>query len=266
MVIIYFAALILGKYLLHLGSSSSAILALSSAFPAAPFFGPAILGGLFGSAGASVPTAAIAIFANLILLPITIVILESAKASQQHIGRAPVIATGSLRISKVTTKENGATIPQSSVRAKLIEHSFVQAVKAPDVWAPIVGFVVVLLGVLVPSLIQSSLNEIGNTASGVALFVSGLVLAAHSLKLNPAVLLNTAMKSVVMPVVMLGIVLALGIHGNPASEAVIAATLTSGPIASILAVRYGAYQSEAGSTLLLTSFLILITIPLPVRC
>jgi hypothetical protein len=76
------------------------------------------------------------------------------------------------------------------------------------------------------------------------LFVSGLLLAAHSLKLNGVVAINGAFKSIAQQALMLGLVGFVSI-GNPlAGEAVVAPALPSAVIVPMLAGQYGIYQAE----------------------
>jgi malonate transporter len=264
MAAVYVLALVVSKFVFHLDNSSVALFSLSAAFPSAPFFGPAILGGLFGAAS-SVTISAVAIFGNLILVPASTVLLEISRATNSGI-KAPTP-----RQSPTASENTDAAHPPTPVispsttgtgNANLVVRSLIQTIKTPYVWAPLFGLVLVLIGVPVPSLVKSSLSEIGTTAAGLALFVAGLVLAAHSVKVGLIVSINTVLKSLIMPAVLLGLVFASGIHGELASEAVVAAALPSATIGTILASRYKTYQSEAGSTLLMTSFLILAVVPL----
>ena len=91
------------------------------------------------------------------------------------------------------------------------------AVKQPFVCAPVIGLVLVLIDVSVPSIVSAMLNLIGQTTSGLALFVSGLLLAAHSFRLNLAVSVNSLLKSIGQPAVMLGLALVVGLHNPLAS-------------------------------------------------
>jgi malonate transporter and related proteins len=106
------------------------------------------------------------------------------------------------------------------------------------------------------------LSLIGQAASGVAVFVAGLMLAAHKVKLGRVVLLNTILKSLGEPALMLAFVFLFG-HGKLLDpEAVITLALPSSVIATILAGRYRVYESESASTLILTSFLMIGVVPL----
>jgi len=75
---IYLLAFAVAVLVLRLSPSAAALFALGAAFPCTPFFGPAVLGGLFGQSSA-LAIASTAIIANLLLLPITVVVLEAAQ-------------------------------------------------------------------------------------------------------------------------------------------------------------------------------------------
>jgi len=74
---VYVLALAIGAAL-RLSMGATSLFALGAAFPAAPFFGPAILGALFGPKSA-VAIASTAIWANLLLVPLSVVLLETGQ-------------------------------------------------------------------------------------------------------------------------------------------------------------------------------------------
>jgi malonate transporter len=240
---LYVAALFIGTRMLRLTTSAAAIFALEASFPSAPLFGPSVLGGLFGKASAAA-IASITIIANLVLMPITVVLLEAASRAQYPNASAP-------------TDSDSAKMSMGTV----IRNSLLHAARQPYIWAPVLALVIVLIHIHVPSLITSMLNLIGETTSGIALFVGGLLLAAYSLRLNGAVGLDVTLKSLVQPALLFGLVALLGIPNPLAREGVVAAALPSAVIATMLAARYKTYEAEAGSTLLLTSVLMLFVIP-----
>ena len=260
---IYLIALIVGRVVLRLNPRAAALFALGAGFPGTPFFGPAVLGGLFGQSSA-LAIASTAIVANLILVPLSVVILEAAAAAQGSIRRSAA-SVAAVAVPVGARSADPVTIPDSSRQAAMsavIVRSLSTAVKRPYVWAPVIGLVLVLSGVQVPSLIDAMLNLIGQTTSGLSLFVSGLMLAAYSVKLNTAVAINAALKSLVLPVLMLVLVVLLGVHGPLIREAVVAAALPSAVIAPMLATQYKTYQSEAGSSMVLTIVLMMVVVPL----
>jgi malonate transporter and related proteins len=245
---IYLLAFAVAMRVLRLSPSAAALFALGAAFPSAPFFGPAVLGGLFGQSSA-LAIASTAIIANLLLLPITVVVLEVARRARRH---------NHERLPNPADKNEAKEEAMLTVVGNSVSYAF----KRPYVWAPVVALALVLIGIQVPSLINSMLNLIGETTSGVSLFVSGLLLAAYSLKLNGVVAINAAFKSIVQPALMLGLVGFVSI-GNPlAGEAVVAAALPSAVIVPMLAGQYGTYQAEAGSTMVLTVALMMVVVPL----
>jgi malonate transporter len=231
----YLLCFVVGRILLRLTPSASALFALGASFPSGSFFGTGVLGGFFGRSSA-VAIASVAIIGNLLLVPVSVVVLEATGGGRQS-GAKPALGT-------------------------VIINGLLHAVKQPYVWAPLAGLVLVLMGFPVPSLIKSMLNLIGQTTSGVALFVGGLTLAAHSLKVNGVIAVNAMLKSVIQPGLMLGLVLLIGVRNPLGREAVIAAALPSSVIATLFAGRYKTYQSEAGSTMVLTVVLLVIIVPL----
>jgi malonate transporter and related proteins len=239
----YLLALVIGKFLLRLNSSSATLFALGSAVPSAPFFGPSILGGLFGGSNAAIAITAASIIEYLIFVPISVILLESD------------------RIHESGSSGSGNPSTKPKVRNVIIQ-ALGRTGKAPYVLAPLVGLVIVLLGISVPPLIISMLTPIGHAASGVALFVAGLMLAAHKVKLNRVVSINTMLKSLGEPSVMLAFVLMFGLTNLLTAEAVVTVALPAATIATILAGRYKVYESEAASNLILTSFMMIGVVPM----
>jgi len=255
---LYFVALVLGLWVLRLSKSAAALFALGASFPAAPFFGPAVLGGLFGAKSAAA-IASTAIIGNLVLVPVTVVMLEAASRARDRNPKAlQVAARGGSSTNTDDLQDSGSGHVATGT---VIRNSLVQAAKQPYVLAPVVALMLVLIGIRVPALINSMLNLIGQTTSGVSLFVGGLLLAAYSLKVNSAVALDVILKSVVQPAMLFGLIGLLGVPNALAREGVVAAALPSAVIAPMLAARYGTYQAEAGSTMLLTTVLMMVVVP-----
>ena len=256
---VYLAALAVGILVFRLAARAAALFALGAAFPGTPFFGPAVLGGLVGE-NSAVVIASTAIVANLLLVPVTIVVLEAAGRTQNSRPRAVrvAVAVGTHSMDPEAPPDGGSDL---AAMATVVRDSILHAVKQPYVWAPVVGLMLVLMGVQVPSLIDAMLNLIGQTTSGVSLFVSGLLLAAYSLKMNGVVTINAILKSAVQPALMLALVGLAGIPNPLARAGVVAVALPSAVIAPMLAGRYGTYQAEAGSTMILTVVLMMVVVP-----
>jgi malonate transporter and related proteins len=256
---IYLVAFIIGNRLLRLSTTATALFALGAAFPAAPFFGPAVLGGLFGASSA-VAVAATAIIANLVLVPVTVVVLEASSRTQRPNVKALAAAVGVGPVSASSNEVRNSDAGQTETKT-VIRNSLVHAAKQPYVWAPVIALVLVLIGIHVPSLLLSMLKLIGQATSGVSLFVGGLLLAAYSVRLNRTVALNVVLKSVIQPALLVGLMIILGLPRALAREGIVAAALPSAVIAPMLAARYKTYEAEAGSTMLLSTVLMMVVVP-----
>jgi malonate transporter and related proteins len=254
---IYLVAFIIGNRLLRLSTTATALFALGAAFPAAPFFGPAVLGGLFGASSA-VAIAATAIIANLVLVPVTVVVLEASSRTQRPNVKAAAVGVGPVSASTNGIRNSDAGQTETKT---VIRKSLVHAAKQPYVWAPVIALVLVLIGIHVPSLLLSMLKLIGQATSGVSLFVGGLLLAAYSVRLNRTVALNVVLKSVIQPALLVGLMIILGLPRALAREGIVAAALPSAVIAPMLAARYKTYEAEAGSTMLLSTVLMMVVVP-----
>ncbi|MBV8631069.1 MAG: AEC family transporter [Silvibacterium sp.] len=256
---IYAVAFVVGTAMFGLSTSAAALFALGAGFPAAPFFGPAILEPLFGPKSA-VAIASTAIAANLLLVPATVIILETGQRARRSSTKLVAVAAGAGQCSGVSNErpEIDAVPPPTGT---IIRNGITHAVKQPYVWAPILALVLVVFGIRVPSLISSMLSLIGHTTSGVSLFAVGLLLAAYSVKLNDVVAVDMALKSIVQPVLAIALAMLFVVPNRLAHEAILAVALPPAAIAPMLAARYRTYESEAGSTMLLSTVLMVALVP-----
>ena len=237
-VALYVVALALGRFLFRHPPGTASLQALSVGFPTATFLGPAILAGLFGPLSA-VTVAIAAIVSSLFLIAPTQVLLEIDRGASEDASKGPQPGTGAI-----------------------VGSAIARALRAPYVWSPLVGTVLVLLGVNVPGVFENMLDLVGNTTSGVATFAAGLTLAAHRIALNVEVSVNTLLKMFAQPALMAALVLALGVADPVAREGVVICALPSAVMPTILSTRYRVYESEASSTLVFTSLLMVATIPI----
>ena len=127
-----------------------------------------------------------------------------------------------------------------------------ETLKEPIVWAPVLAFVIVLSGASIPQLIVHSLSMLGHASGGVALFVSGIVLASGTIKVNWYVLFFVFLKNIVQPALVLGGLRWVG-YGDPiVSEAVLTTAIPTMPIVIMLALQYRIAQTEAASAVFLS--------------
>lgn len=234
-VVLWLAGNVLGRGLFHHDAGESVLQGTAVGFPNTGFMGVPILGGLFGPA--SVVTVAIAtVLGALFFVPIAVIVLELVKRKHGQGSEAKM--------------------------HELVVPAFVNAARAPLVWAPILGAILVLVGITLPAELLAMLNLLGSITGGLAMFAAGLSLAAYRLHLNFEIGLNTFLKMLVQPVLMLGLVSVLGITGILGQEGVILCALPTPVLATILAMRYETYQAQVSSTLVLTSLVLLVTLPI----
>ncbi len=105
---------------------------------------------------------------------------------------------------------------------------------------------------------------IGQTTSGVALFASGLVLAAYQLKVNLEVIGNVIAKMIAQPAFVAVLVTLLAVRSPLGREAILICTLPTAVFPTLIAPRYGVYVSECASTLILTTLVMIAVLPLAI--
>jgi malonate transporter and related proteins len=224
---LYAVVFLLCRFALNFSLAEGVLAALTASAPAVPFMGPAILGDLFGK-GSAVSIAVAGLVINLVVVPITILGLA--------LGRTASSPTGP-----------HATAPRADFVKTVLE-----TIKAPMVWAPVLAFVLVLCGVRVPLLFRHGLSLLGQASGGVALFASGIMLAAYKIKIDRDVLLLVLLKNVVQPALVLGGLLWLGFGAPIVPEAVLTTAIPTMPLAIVLAVQHRVSEVRTSATLFLS--------------
>src|SRR5277367_6052166 len=223
---LYALVFLLFRFVFRFSLSESVLAALTASAPAVPFMGPAILGDLFGKASA-VPIAIAALVINLIVVPITILGLA--------LGRTVI----------------GTTVPPTTRHSALAE-KLLETVKEPIVWAPVLAFVLVLCNVRIPSIAQHGFSLLGQASGGVALFASGIMLAAYKIEIDLTVLSLALLKNILQPALVLVGLLSLGYGAPIVPEAVLTTAIPVMPIVIVLAVQYHVSETRASSALFLS--------------
>jgi malonate transporter and related proteins len=223
---LYALVFLLFRILFRFSLSESVLAALTASAPAVPFMGPAILGDLFGKASA-VTIAIAALIINLIVVPITILGLA--------LGRSPI----------------GTTAPPTTRHSAFAE-KLVETVKEPIVWVPVLAFVLVLCNVRIPSIADHGLSLLGQASGGVALFASGIMLAAYKIQIDRTALSLALLKNIVQPALVLVGLRSLGYGAPIVPEAVLTTAIPSMPIVIVLAVQYHVLEGRASSALFLS--------------
>jgi predicted permease len=223
-------------FALHRSLGAAAVQAASVSFSNV-FMGVPIFTPLFGESGIlSVAVAALVV--NATIIPITAIMLEY--------GRQP---------------SAGATTRSVAV---LVGRSLLSGFQKPVALAPMLAAILVLFGLPLPTEIEGMLELIGSATAGVALFVAGLFLSAHQARLTVETAGNTLVKMIVHPFVMALLVAAFGIVKPLGSEAILLCAFPTGVGCPMLALQYKTYNTEAASTMLLTTVAMIIVLPIAI--
>lgn len=238
LLIVYAAFWLLGNALARgffkHSSGEAVIQATTVAFPNTGFMGVPILGGLFGAT--SVVSVAIAtVLGTLTFIPVAIMFLEIEKG--KHADGTP------------------------KHWREVMAPAFLNALRAPLTWAPLLAAALVLLNFQVPQEFLAMLNLIGGVTAGLAMFAAGLTLSMFPLRVNTEIVINAFVKMILQPAAMLWLVRAMGMSSPLDAQAVILTALPTPVLATILATRYHLYRFEATSTFVLSSLCLLVTLP-----
>lgn len=224
----YVIVFIISRFIFRRDIKVAALQSLSIAGPAVPFVGVPVLGFLYGTVS-SIPIALCSIVMNLVQVPITIYLLS-------HNDQTQGVNAGNAVLDKIKS-----------------------TIKEPVVWAPITAFILLMLDISIPKEIRSSLQLLGGSTGGVALFASGIILFSYHVMINTTVCINVIAKNIILPFVILIIGYCLGTHSNTLNVSVITLSIPTASICTILAVQYKTAEQEMASTLFFSTLFSIIT-------
>jgi malonate transporter len=199
----------------------SATQALTVAFPNIAGVGLPLVSAVLGPAGA-VPAAIGLAAGSILVTPLTLLLLELPADKEAGSGR-------------------------SSGR---VLRALCQSLAKPLVVAPVLGLVLSLSGWGLDAVAAASLHLIGAVGGGLALFVTGLVLSAQSLRLDWKVAGATLAGCVVRPLLVFAIVRAAHVPPDTAKVAILLATTPSGFFGLLLGLSHKQESAEVGSMLI----------------
>jgi malonate transporter len=231
------AWLLLGRFK-SLRGTPSVICALMLSTSATPVFGIAVLQPLLGDT--STGTVGLVALAINLVMPTAIILLEVESSGGSTGSSAP----GSRRAQVITGLQAG--------------------LKSPLLWGPVLGILVVLIGLHIPKDIASCFEMIGSATSGVAVFTVGLTLAAHSFHLSKAVILGTLGRITVQTAVLFALIHLLHIQSPFAREALVCCSFPLATAVVLFASKYKAMEAETASTLLLSTLSLVVTVPITI--
>jgi malonate transporter len=179
---------------------------------------------------------------------------------------AVAIATGSVTISPLTltllelSKQDGAG--KSGIARFL--GALRKSVSKPIFIAPLLAVILALLGVHMPPLVDKSLGVIGAATAGMGLFLTGLILSAQPIRITGNVVLGAALKNIIQPLIALAVVKALNVPEPLAGEVVLLVAIPAGFFGLVFGAGYGSRPAVAGSTLVASSLLSIVTLAIAI--
>ncbi|RZF27359.1 AEC family transporter [Paraburkholderia sp. UYCP14C] len=195
-------------------------------YPDAAFMGIPILGAMFGP-GSIYSVLVLNLIASLLMIPLTTMLLT--------------VASG---------KGNGTQAFLSSISG---------AVRRPLMWAPALGILFSLLQIKLNPVVAESFNLLGKATPGVSLLCLGLIMSSVKLKLSNEVWANLGLKLFIHPALMFAATVLLGVHGLYAQQMILLCALPSATIPAMFANEAGTYQSEAATSILVSTALSIVT-------
>jgi malonate transporter and related proteins len=227
----FLAVLLVSRFFLHYDSRTATLKAGIIAFPDMVFMGIPILGQFFGPSSLY-PILIANLVPSLIIIPLTTLLLNLGSGNGERAGGAVLMKT------------------------------LVKALCEPKVWAPLLAIVLVILNLPIPQFVIKSFDLMGSPTTGLALFVVGLIIAEEKIRVTALITFESLVKNLAHPVFMAVTVLAFGVTGVLAREAVLLAAIPTAVITSMFAEQFGVLTSETSTAILETRVLSFVTIPI----
>ncbi len=259
----------------------AAICALIAGSPTIGFLGFAVLDPIYGnSVDTNLVIAIVSIVVNAVTIPIGMYLINlgQAKAHEKVALAAANAATGkpadepseadvknAKTTNLATTPAEEKKNPKSEVMAATADKNghgkkhliknknlaaFVNAMKQPVCWAPVLAIVIVLLGIRIPTEVDPTFDLIAKANSGVAVLAAGLSLSTVKFSLGAETIWNTFYRLVLTPAVFLGVGLVCGMAGDVDKLGMLVMAVALPPAFSgvIMSSRYNIYVKEGMST------------------
>jgi malonate transporter and related proteins len=145
-----------------------------------------------------------------------------------------------------------------------VRHALWHALTKPVVLAPVLGILLSLSGLGLGAVAVASLMLIGQTAAGVALFLTGLILSAQSFRLDWKVVVGTGTADVIRPLLAAAIVHVLPVPSEIAKVSILLAALPSGFFGILFAENYQVRSLEVGSMVIASTVFSIVTLAITI--
>jgi malonate transporter and related proteins len=172
------------------------------------------------------------------------------------------VALGAIVLSPLTLAvlEVSKSAAAGQVSCGAILNAIGKSLLRPVVLAPIIGVAFSLIGIRLPDFVSRAFQLIGQASGGVALFLTGLILSSQRLLLSSNVITSTLLKNVAQPLLTLGLIVLLTMTHDTQRATLLLMALPSGFFGVLFGLRYGVESQEAGSTLIASWLLSVVTL------
>jgi malonate transporter len=233
MLVVFLGWYLAVRRLARASSADAALQALTIAFPNLAGVGLPIAMDLLGPSG-TVPIAVALAAGSIIISPLALILVELSTPASANPGGS---ALGGV--------------------ARALGRSLAK----PVVLAPALGILVSLAGIELGGVVRATLLLIGDTAAGVALFLTGLVLSAQPFRMNRTVAGATVASNVVRPLLALAAVALLPLPADVARALVLIAAVPSGFFGILFGISYRQDPGTLGSIVTSTTVASIVTLP-----
>lgn len=235
----YFLTYFSSRGLFKRTKSEAAVSGLIGGAPTIGFLGFAVLQPIYGaSATTGLVVAIVAIVVNAVAIPIALMLLNPANSG------------------------SGAAAGASAQAPVKHGNAFLNALKEPVAWSPLLAVLLVVCGVHFPHDLDPTFDLIAKANAGVAVFAAGLTLAANKFEFDKQVIFNTLMKLLIMPALFLIIGKAIGMEGEKLQMLVLCGALPPVFSGIIIGSRFQVYVQTGTSSLAVSTLLFMVTAPL----
>ena len=221
----------LNRLVFHVPLKEAAVGSLTTSFGNNVAVGLPLLIGIYGQPALTAVAVGIVVGA-LLLAPMTLVILECQEDEQASRPLGTRLASACLA-----------------------------SIKRPVLLAPLAGMLWLFIGMKIPAPLDRSLDLIGKSTVGLALFLTGLLLSAQSFRISANVLAGVLVKNFVQPAILWGLIVVFALRGDTGREGLLLAALPAGFFGTVFGARYGVSSVEMNSTLLLSTVISIVTLP-----
>ena len=135
----------------------------------------------------------------------------------------------------------------------------------PVLYAMVVGLAVYLLQIPVPNLIAQPIDLLSGMNTPLSMLITGMLIAAGDLKsivCDRHIWKLAALRMVLIPAVCVAVFTLLGFHGMSAQVVLLLECCPAAAITSVFAVQFGHEERFAAGSVVLTTLLSIVTLPL----